>query len=256
MKSVWFKNRREYELAALVHGAGGSGAGFYASWADFLECAAVSLYQAARRAGGQGLDSEREGDYMRAIQRQQHPKKFCEAVALLVTILEADEYDALGGIYGAMELNDVSFRGQCFTPRHLCDVIAQMTLGDIKPDPQKRLTVSEPCVGGGAIALAADAHLRKQGFNPWHWFLWAQDISLPCFYMAYIQLTLCGVPAIVSLGNSLSSEPPSRSWPTMVAVLHPYRRPPEPAPPPRKLNARELNQIAYEKAQKRSAPAS
>ena len=42
--------------------------------------------------------------------------------------------------------------------------------------------------------------------------------------MAYIQLTLCGAPGVVTHGNSLSLETWG-SWPTMTGTMWPYRWP-------------------------------
>jgi hypothetical protein len=69
------------------------------------------------------------------------------------------------------------------------------------------------------MILAAADTLAQQGFDPGlHMLVHATDVSSQCFHMAYLQLSLRGIPALVTHGNSLSLETFSRAWtpPAMV----------------------------------------
>ena len=109
-------------------------------------------------------------------------------------------------------------RGQFFTPWEVCLLMAAMTLAG----PQSRDVVErgwvgmqEPACGSGALVLAKARAERDAGLEiGTQFFAECIDISERAFKMCYIQLSICGVPAIVKLGNALSNEPPSLELPT------------------------------------------
>lgn len=82
----------------------------------------------------------------------------------------------------------------------------------------------------GAMVLAATKVLAGAGINParqahWH----CTDIDWKAVCGSYIQLSLCGVSAVVFHGDTLALE----GWcalPTIMAVMYPKitREPPEP----------------------------
>jgi hypothetical protein len=62
--------------------------------------------------------------------------------------------------------------------------------------------------------------------------VYATDLSALCFHMTYLQLSLRGIPALVTYGNSLTLETFSRAWPpaTMAFYDHHGRLFPEKLP--------------------------
>ena len=60
----------------------------------------------------------------------------------------------------------------------------------------------------------------------------ATDVSELCFHMTYLQLSLRGIPALVTHGNSLTLETFARAWtwPTVAFYGHHGRLFPEPEP--------------------------
>lgn len=106
-------------------------------------------------------------------------------------------------------------QGQFFTPFEVSRLMAEMTLGDYEPIIQERgfLTVQEPAAGAGGMILALALVMRQRGYDPTsQLFVSAIDISAPCYWMAYLQLTLAGIPAEVIRGNALSLETFESAW--------------------------------------------
>lgn len=80
-------------------------------------------------------------------------------------------------------------------------------------------TATEPACGSGTLILGAIWVMQKQKFDFQHKsFFVAQDIDIRCVWMAYIQLSLYGIPAVVIHGNTMSMEEWDR-WYTPYAAV-------------------------------------
>jgi hypothetical protein len=65
----------------------------------------------------------------------------------------------------------------------------------------------EPAVGGGAMVIALARALRAQGINyQQHLHVTAVDIDIRAVHMAYAQLSLLHIPAMVIHGDTLRIE--------------------------------------------------
>ena len=142
--------------------------------------------------------------------------------------------DFLGSVATQMEALSTDL-GQFFTPYEAARMMAAMTLGDAGELISRNgfLTVQEPASGAGGMVLAAAQELEAQGFNArLHMLVHATDLSALCFHMTYLQLSLRGIPALVTHGNSLTLETFARAWtpPTMAFYDHHGRLFPEPMP--------------------------
>jgi methylase of polypeptide subunit release factors len=83
--------------------------------------------------------------------------------------------------------------------------------------------LSEPCCGSGAMILGFAKAMLEKGYNYCaQLVVTATDVDLNCVYMAYLQLSLYGIPAIAIHGNSLTNEEFSR-WYTPVHVMNGWR---------------------------------
>ncbi len=224
MKAQWFSEPAYYEFARLIESAGKyGGMRTHELFDKFLFCGYAALRQAVHKLSDGEICAKLEAEYMKTIKAIPAPDKFSEAMAMLVAELEQRPRDVLGDVYQQIGMAETSYKGQVFTPSALSVMVGQMTLPEA-PDPLHRITIYEPCVGGGAIIISAAQLLKARGFNPWDYFIWAADISYVCFHMAYIQLTLLGVPAIVARQDSLHPESSDLQSPTLLAALYPYRR--------------------------------
>ena len=221
MKSSWFGNRKRYEFAKCLQSADSARHAWdlYPVWA---ECASIALQQACIKTSTGSLNDEKEARYMQLIGGVKNPKHFSEALAILTEGLEEEPCDFLGTVLGEWGILN-KWAGQFFTPDGLCRLLADLSLKDMQPDPNSRFMANEPSCGSGATVIHMVETLKENGFNPWDYYVVAQDIDNRMFHSCYIQLTLLGVPATVINMNTLTLEEFDRAT-TLVGVLHPYRQ--------------------------------
>lgn len=184
-------------------------------FSDFVELAAISI------ANSLTLDVGREERY-RQIVKEYEPSEaalFPQMFGHVTMALECEYGDVLGESFMALELGN-QHRGQFFTPYSVCQAIAGMN-GDIATQVKERgyITVSDPAVGGGALLIAFAEEARRQGVNfQQHVHATGQDVDIKAVHMAYIQLSIIGLPATIIHGNTLTMEQQSR-WYTPIHVL-------------------------------------
>lgn len=183
---------------------------------DFIEMAAISISNAVDL----GPREEREARY-RQIVKQYNQEEVNEFPILLAELVNALEYgfdDILGRLFGMLELQNVR-AGQFFTPYHICQFMGEMTVHDVKErlDHQEFITIMEPCIGAGGMVIAVAQAFRARDLNPQtQLHITGVDIDLTCVGMAYLQLSLLGLPAVLVHGNSLSRE----IWSTWYTPMH------------------------------------
>jgi len=132
--------------------------------------------------------------------------KMSHLLSYVVLALEGDpNKDFLGRMFAVLELADAN---QAFTPPSVATMMAKMTLGETVPKGREFVTVSDPACGSGNMVIAAAAVVRNDWQENVVRFLFAEavDINRTCVAMAYVQLTLLGIPARVVLGNTLKME--------------------------------------------------
>lgn len=178
-------------------------------WRDFIVMYACALSNPVDK---QHYD-EREALYLRTIKKynKQEQPLFSELAAHTVMALEDNpEQDFLGSIYMSLNLGN-QHNGQFFTPYHVCELMAEVTMQDsvLKIEKEDYITINDPCCGAGATLIAgvhaARKRLEKAGYNCQnHILVVAQDIDMTVALMCYIQLSLLGVAGYVKVGNSLT----------------------------------------------------
>lgn len=188
---------------------------------DFIELAALAIANAVDLAQA----GEREQRYLAIIKRYEpdEVQRFPQMLGELTMALEFGPDDVLGQVFGELELGN-SARGQFFTPYSLCALMARLQIGDgdeIRERITARgfITVSEPTCGAGAMVVAMAAAMRERGINyQQHLHVTAQDVDSRAVHMAYLQLSLLHIPAVVILGNTLMLEERER-WYTPAHIL-------------------------------------
>lgn len=127
--------------------------------------------------------------------------------------------DVLGSLYMNFELGN-EHTGQFFTPYEVSKMMAKMLIQDGE-DVRSRgvLRLHEPACGAGGMVIAYADALLSAGIN-YQQCLHAVcvDIDPCCVHMAYLQLSLLNIPAVVVHGNALSMEEWGR-WYTPAHVL-------------------------------------
>ena len=137
---------------------------------------------------------------------KEQAESFSKLLALLVSALEEKHQDLLGQIFSNLNLGNSS-KGQFFTPYHVSKMMAEINFIDLKNEVDNNgfITLSEPCCGSGGMIIAYAETMKDKGYNYQHQlYVEAVDIDDICFKMAYIQLSLYGIPAKVIRGDSLT----------------------------------------------------
>lgn len=131
-----------------------------------------------------------------------------EVLALLVLEMEKDPNDYLGDYLMSIGGGD-DFKGQFFTPQHICDLMAEIVFCE-KEDIIKEkgyITLLEPACGAGAMIIGFYKVMLKYNYNPQtQLYVHATDLCNIVYKMCYVQLSILGVSATVVNGNSLSLE--------------------------------------------------
>ncbi|MDR2982789.1 MAG: N-6 DNA methylase [Puniceicoccales bacterium] len=148
----------------------------------------------------------REEEYMETIKgwKKEELMIFKEAFhALIGEMQEQPHSDILGGFYMEIVSNkSKQWNGEYHTPQPVCEMMAQMIMGDVILSGEKEITVLEPACGGGAMILACAKVIPKEALHRLR--VTAIDVSKVACDMCYINTTLWGIPAEIYHGNTLS----------------------------------------------------
>lgn len=178
----------------------------YTVFKDFCELAALSFSNAVDRAQFE----VREVRYLQIVKGYQADEvaRFPKMLACLTLSLEEGMSDCLGELFMALELGN-SRAGQFFTPFHVSVLMAKMLCGDASQRCKERgfVRVMEPAAGAGRMVIATAQAFAQASIN-YQQAMHATciDIDATAVNMAYVQLSLLHIPAIVMHGNALSME--------------------------------------------------
>lgn len=199
----------------------------HATWdifQDWLEMSAISISNTV----DWGQQQKREERYMELVKKysKEEMEQFTKILALLVDemtrqVVMSGPCDILGEVFHGLELHN-KYHGQFFTPFHICEFMGEITVGDgVKQtiNEQGYVSLCEPCVGAGGMVIGFAAALANNKINyQQELCVTACDIDLKCVHMAYLQLSLYGIPAVIIHGNSLTMEEWSR-WYTPAYMI-------------------------------------
>ncbi len=182
-------------------------------YCDFLEIAAIAIsnrWDCVHR-------NEREERYLQIAGEYSRDKleRFCTMLACVIQaciLSEEESKDFLGEIFHELELHN-KWKGQFFTPIHICSFMAEIQMEDAKKklESQPYVTVNDPCAGSGAMLLGYAGAMKRHKLDyQTKMRVVATDIDLKCVHMAYIQMSLYNIPAVIIHGNSLTLEEQSR----------------------------------------------
>ena len=176
------------------------------AWSDLITMMATSISNA--------LDPDsvrkqiREKEYQDCLRRCGGVELPAKAFGVVVDALEANpDQDFLGSLYMRFELGS-HWHGQFFTPYSLCHLMADLQMNELpaKIEQEGWASVCDPCIGGGAMMIAAASKARVMGINYQHSILFVgQDIDRIAGMMAYIQMSLLGMPGYIVIADTLSN---------------------------------------------------
>ncbi|MCI4031817.1 N-6 DNA methylase [Dickeya dianthicola] len=176
----------------------------YQVFRDFVSCAAAALHNRVC------MNDSLEQAYMETIGRYEKDDviRFSHLLSRIILGMHDAPRDFLGSVFMQLEFGD-SCMGQFFTPWDISRMMAKIQLMGVDALLKTKpfVTLSEPACGAGCMILASAEELREQGFDPLH-HLWvsATDIDSLAADMAFVQLSLAGIPAQVITGNALTRD--------------------------------------------------
>lgn len=129
-------------------------------------------------------------------------KLFC----LLSEGLEAETHDFLGSLYMEQEMG-ADEMGQYFSPSSISRLMAGLLMPGAQETIKREgwMTLDEPACGSAGMIIAFAYWMAEAGLNPSEkLYATCTDIDPMVADMAFIQLSLLGIPAKVVTGNTLT----------------------------------------------------
>ncbi|MBS1731875.1 MAG: SAM-dependent DNA methyltransferase [Bacteroidetes bacterium] len=139
------------------------------------------------------------GKYKESELRHQFPIAFAALIEEMEARVDSlDGNDVLGQFFETHISNGRN--GQYFTPTHICDMMAQMIIGEASENTNQNrpIRILDPSCGSGRMLLAA----HKISQLPHECF--GIDIDLTCVKMSAINLFLNGIKGEVMCANALA----------------------------------------------------
>lgn len=174
---------------------------------DFITIFGLEFYLVLY--GNQAMETLRQR-YQTAVEHYTEDERqaLVQLCAIVVEALENKVYDFLGSVFMQLELGD-RYKAQHFTPSHVAQVMATITLSNCHHLIQRRgfITLQEPTCGSGVMIIESYNYLRQERFNPQQqMWVQARDLDFTAAMMCYIQMTLLHIPGEVIIGNTLTDD--------------------------------------------------
>ncbi len=174
----------------------------YDVFRDFLILSTCALAQPFYRS------DKIEQKYLETVNKytKKQAEEFSQLLAFLIDALTEKHQDFLGQVYMQLKLGN-SVNGQFFTPYNISQFMAEINFTEVeeKLEEQEFITLSDPCCGSAGMIISFAETMKNKGYNYQNQlFVEVIDIDEMCFMMAYIQLSLYGIPARVMLGDTLA----------------------------------------------------
>jgi len=173
----------------------------YEIFSDWLIMAAATLY-----AWKKDENVEKEYQNIASHYTKEELEKLGQLLALTVEALEEKEQDFLGEVFTFANLANER-NAQYFTPYNISLMTAKIIIGESEFPKGRVCKINDPACGAGGMLVAAASVMKERGFNYQQNALFiGQDIDARCARMAYIQLSLLGVPAVIYCMNTLTMQ--------------------------------------------------
>ena len=176
---------------------------YYGILSDMFEYTALSIADAIKGTRNKGNNKielyESWGDQKQKLEELKNM-----LVLFYAERVERGEFDDYLGKMYMMSNTSSSQAGQFFTPFNVSRLTAELSLIEHNlNDPV--ITLNEPSCGSGGLVIAAAKELWDRGINySERLFVECGDIDRRCVHMAYIQLSLLGIPAVIFQRDTLS----------------------------------------------------
>ena len=177
-------------------------------WEDLVTVMACSIANSIDQT--EKHFEKREKQYEQAIKSLGGVEIPAKMFAVIVNALEENpDQDFLGKLYMNLNLGS-HWHGQFFTPYHVCECMARMQIEgpDVQGEIERKgyISICDPCVGGGAMLIAAASAFRRLGINYQDCAVFVgQDLDPVVAKMAFIQISLLGCPGYITVANTLTN---------------------------------------------------
>jgi len=178
-------------------------------WEDVITMIATSIANATEY--NEQNRKEREQKYcdcVKRINKNGDIQLVVKLMSIIVMALEENpEQDFLGAIYMKLELFN-HWKGQFFTPYHICKVMVDINTGNIQKELEEKdfLSICDPTCGAGALLIAYANAVRNKEINYQQKILFVgQDIDVIVVMMCYIQLSLLGCAGYIVIADTLTN---------------------------------------------------
>lgn len=191
------------EIIKAIEGISGKYSS-YEVFTDWIRCMAMAISNSVTLFHGK-IWKEREDTYMSTMSKysEEERLKLCEMTAWLAETLDDGPDDILGDIYMKSGMGSKA-AGQFFTPFHLSELTARLSVDTVVLDSNDVIEINEPSCGGGGMIIAVAKVLHEAGINYQQKMdVVAQDLDWKGVYMCYVQLSLLGIKAICVQGDTL-----------------------------------------------------
>ena len=178
-------------------------------WSDFITVSAIAISNACDRKGQPHDDREKQYMELARSYTKDELDVLAQLFSTVVLALDDDpRQDFLGEVFQGLGLNS-HWKGQFFTPYHLCEFMAEIALGNVETEIERKgwIGINDPACGAGALLIAARNAMEKRGVPSNGALYVAQDIDRTAALMCYIQLALLGCAGYVIIGDSILHPP-------------------------------------------------
>lgn len=188
-------------------------------WNVFMDWVAIMAISISNVCDKVHYD-EREREYFNIISKynREELEQLKNAFHCLISIMDVafiseGPRDILGEIFHELELHN-KYKGQFFTPINISELMGTMAFGNDERSSIKEkgyFTVNEPACGSGVMVLGLARVAAKNNVNyNTQMCVLANDIDIKCTHIAYVQLSLYSIPAIVTHGDTIQVKEWSR----------------------------------------------
>jgi N-6 DNA Methylase len=181
-------------------------------WSDWLTITSCSIHQGLYQLGvleADELSQQVEEEFL-AVANRNTPEQmgyFRQLTATVAQLIQSG-YDIMGDLFQLMELHN-PHAAQYFTPPDVAALLVRLGMGNLKEqiEDHGRVTIADHACGSGGLLLAAADYIESLGYDPKEVAVFEGiDLDRDCFNMAYTQLSLRGLQAVIHHGNTLTLE--------------------------------------------------
>jgi N-6 DNA Methylase len=153
------------------------------------------------------LSQQVEEEFL-AVANRHTPEQMGHFKQLTATVAQLIQsgYDIMGDLFQLLEIHNPR-AAQYFTPPDVAALMVRLGMGNLKEqiEDRGRVTIADHACGSGGLLLAAADYIESLGYDPKEVAVFEGiDIDRDCFNMAYIQLSLRGLQAVIHHGNTLT----------------------------------------------------